>query len=238
MEEKFDLSLILACYNEGPIFKDSVGQIFSVLDQSNFSYEVIFIDDHSGDKTREKIKEIIKENPRKRLRAFYHRRNKGRGRTVTEGFLKARGKVVGFIDVDLEIPADYLPRFVNAVFAGNDVATAFRIYDFNLRSLPRWLASKGYRWLRKLLLEDDFQDTESGYKFFNHRKILKVLKKCHHSGWFWDTEVMIRSAEAGLKVKEIPVVFIKNPAKESTVRLLPDSWNYLVNLWRFRKREK
>ena len=235
MKEKFDLSLILACYNEGPIFERSVEKVLSVLDQTDFSYEVIFIDDASVDETSVSIKKIIKKNPRRSLTVIYHQKNKGRGASVREGILKARGKVVGYIDVDLEIPADYIPRFVNAILSGYDVAVANRVYDFTLRSLPRWIASKGYVSLRRMLLNNNLRDTEAGYKFFSRRKILPVLKKTVDPGWFWDTEIMTRSNRAGLKIMEIPTVFIRNFEKNSTVRLIPDTIDYFIKLFQFRK---
>lgn len=235
IKEKFDLSLILACYNEGSIFERSVEKVLSVLDQTDFSYEVIFVDDASRDKTKAKIKKILKQNPRRNLKAIYHRENQGRGKTVTDGILRSRGKVVGFIDVDLEIPGDYIPRFVNAILAGCDLAIAWRIYDLNLRSIPRWVASKGYVGLRRKLLDNDLQDTEAGYKFFNRRKILPILKKTKDPGWFWDTEIMVRSKLAGLKIINIPTVFIRNFEKKSTVKLIPDTIDYFIKLFRFRK---
>jgi glycosyltransferase involved in cell wall biosynthesis len=238
MENKFDLSLIIPCYNEGEIFEQNVKKVFSVLEQTDFSYEVIFVEDCSTDKTLAKIKKIIKANPRFNLGVIYHQKNLGRGRAVADGFLEARGKIVGFIDIDLEVPADYIPRFVNAINEGNDLAIANRVYDLKLRNLTRWIASKGYIFLRDLLLKTDFQDTEAGYKFFNRQKILPVLKKTKDSGWFWDTEIMVRSKKANLKIIEIPTVFIKNFEKKSTVNLIPDSIEYFIKLVKFNKEFK
>ena len=235
MKEKFDLSLILACYNEGLMFRQSVKKVFSVLDQTDFSYEVIFVEDKSTDRTTASIKQIIKNNPRRNLTAIFHQQNQGRGKTVTDGILQAKGKVVGFIDIDLEVPADYMPRFINAILSGYHLAVAHRIYDFTLRSLPRWISSKSYVGLRKWLLGTDLEDTEAGYKFFNRRKILPILKKTTDPGWFWDTEIIIKSSNAGLKIIEIPTVFIRNFDKKSTVKLIPDSIDYLIKLIKFKK---
>lgn len=235
MENKYDLSLVIACYNEGSNFIKSVKKVFEVLDETDFIYEVIFVEDKSLDKTAKKIKQILKNNPRRNLTAVYHQKNQGRGKTVTEGIFLAKGKVVGFIDIDLEVPPDYIPRFVNAILSGYHIATARRIYDFNLRSLPRWISSKGYVLLKKWLLKTYLKDTEAGYKFFKRKKILSVLKKTKDPGWFWDTEIMIRSYLAGLKIIEIPTVFIRNLEKKSTVRLIPDSLDYLIKLFQFKK---
>ena len=97
----------------------------------------------------------------------------------------------------------------------------------------RWLASKGYVWLRKKLLGLPYRDTEGGYKFFKRKKILPLLKKVKNKGWFFDTEIMALCFKHKLRVKEIPVAFVRNPQKTSTVRLVPDTINYLWNLIKF-----
>lgn len=234
MHYRYDLSLVLACYNEGEIFTQSVKEIISVLDKTDWSYEIIFIDDASIDNTVRLIKQALKRYPRKHLSALYHPSNQGRGKTVTDGFLKAQGRVIGFIDIDLEIPAWYIPRAVEAIQAGADAAIGWRVYDLNLKGVIRWFASKTYMWLRKQMLGIKLQDTESGFKFFRRDKILPVLNQCRDPHWFWDTEIIARSLKAGLTITEIPVVFIRRYDKTSTVKLLPDTLDYLKKLWQYR----
>lgn len=238
MHYKYDLSLILACFNESEIFEDSINQIIKVLDKTNWTYEIILIDDKSRDNTVQLIKGALKKYSRKNLSAFFHSKNQGRGKTVSEGFKKARGKVVGFIDIDLEIPAWYIPRFVEAIDLKTDGAIGWRIYEINFRGIIRWIFSKGYIWLRSHVLGLSVQDTESGYKFFKRTKILPILKKCKDHHWFWDTEIVARSLKQGLHLQEIPVVFIRRIDKRSTVRLIPDTITYLVQLFKYRNELK
>jgi len=235
MHHRYDFSLILACYQEGEHFNDSIEKIIQVLDNTNYTYEIIFIDDASTDQTPELIKKIIKKYPRKNLSVFFHQKNQGRGKTVKQGFLKAKGKVMGYIDIDLEVPAEYIPHFIKAIKDGYHVANAHRIYDLYLQALPRWVASKGYRLLIKKILNTRLVDTEAGYKFFNRSKCFSLIKKCQYPGWFWDTEVMIRAERQGLKIIEIPVAFIRRTDKTSTVKLIPDTLKYLHNLWQFKR---
>lgn len=238
MHSKYDLSLILACYNETEIFADSVPEIITVLDKTNLTYEIIFIDDYSKDNTVQLIKQVIKRYPRRHLSAYFHSHNQGRGATVGEGFLKAKGKVVGYVDIDLEIPAWYIPRFVEAIGEGYAGAIAWRVYDINLKGLIRWIFSKGYVWLRHQLLGLNVHDTEAGYKFFRRDKILPIVKRCCDNHWFWDTEIVARALQRQLKLAQIPVVFIRKSDKTSTVRLLPDTFDYLIKLIRYRHQLK
>jgi len=181
---------------------------------------------------------FLKKNPRNHFKAYFHQVNQGRGQTVKDGFLKAEGKIVGFIDIDLEIGEWYLPKFIGEVERGADAAIALRIYDFNLKALHRWFASKGYMWLRKLILDLPYEDTEAGYKFFKREKIRPLLEKCQFKGWFWDTEIMSLSHRHKLKVVQIPVAFKRRFDKTSTVNFLPDTIAYFKDLLSFKFKNK
>lgn len=235
---KFDFSLILPCYQEAEIFDDSVKRIIKTLDGTDYTWELIFIDDGSQDETPKLIKKAIKKYQRRALRAFFHPKNQGRGKTVRDGFFMAEGKIVGFIDIDLEVGEWYLPKFIQTIEEGAEMAVAWRIYDFNLFSLSRWVSSKGYVVLRKLVLGLPFQDTEAGYKFFKRSKVLPLIKKTCCPGWFWDTEIMALAYKYKLRVKEIPVAFVRRPDKTSTVKLIPDTIKYVKDLITFKLNKK
>lgn len=235
MPSPLDLSLVIACYNEEVLLLDSVQQIVEVLDATRCSYEIIFIDDCSQDSTRSLIDQLIEEHSDKAYWKIFHEQNKGRGGTVTDGIRAAQGTVVGFIDIDLETPARYIPSCVAAIQAGCDVATGRRIYTFRLRSIDRYILSKGYSRLVKWIYGLPLRDTETGFKFFNRKTILPILDQIQDQRWFWDTEIMVRSYLNGLKIIEIPTLFIRRFDKQSTVNTLSDSIEYLIQLYRFKK---
>lgn len=231
--DKYDVSLILPCYNESEIFISSVKRLIKTLSQTDYTWEIIFVEDKSQDNTASLIRKVLAQYPRLNLSAYFHPDNLGRGKTVVDGFLKAQGKYIGFIDIDLETGEWYLPKFIDTLENGADVVLAWRIYDFEFWSLPRWIGSKGYVWLRKKLLGLPYHDTEGGYKFFKRQKITPILKKITNHGWFFDTEIMAQCFKAKLKVVEIPVAFVRNRYKTSTVKLIPDTFDYLWNLIKF-----
>lgn len=231
--DKYDVSLILPCYNESEIFNSSVKRIIKTLSQTDYTWEIIFVEDQSRDNTAQLVNKVLAKYPRLNLSAIFHEINQGRGQAVKDGFNRAQGKYVGFIDIDLETGEWYLPKFIRELEAGADAVIGLRVYDFAWWSLPRYLATKGYVWLRKLLLRLPYVDTEGGYKFFRRRQILPLLKQVKNQGWFFDTEILALCHRHRLKVKEVPVAFVRNPNKTSTVRLIPDSLNYLWNLIKF-----
>jgi glycosyltransferase involved in cell wall biosynthesis len=228
--DKYDVSLVLACYNEAEIFIDSVKRIIDTLDKTDYTWEIIFVDDKSEDNTAALIKKVLKQYARRNLSAYFHPKNQGRGKTVVDGFKKAQGRIVGYIDIDLETGEWYLPKFLETIETGADLASAWRIYDLQLWSLPRWLGSKGYVFLRRLFLGLPYKDTEAGYKFFRRKKLLPLLKKVQYPGWFFDTEIMALAYHHKLKVVEIPVAFVRRFDKTSTVKFIPDTIKYFKDL--------
>lgn len=230
-----DLSLVLACYNEKPVFEGSIAHILRVLDASRLLYEIIFVDDKSSDNTAALIRKACKKY--KKCKGIYHKKNTGRGRAVTDGMLTAKGKVVGYIDFDLEVSPVYIPEIVTKILRGDaDMIIGKRVYRTTLGSLVREIISIGYQYLADSWLDTGKLDTESGYKFMNRKKFLPVLKKAKHPHWFWDTEIVVYARREGLRVIEIPVLFLRRFDKQSSVKIVKDSLDYVRSLWRFRKR--
>ena len=228
-----DISIVIACYNEESLLEESVKKIMAVMDATRWKYELIFVDDRSRDNTRQIIERIIAENPKHLLKKIFHERNTGRGKTVTDGILAAEGTYVGYLDIDLEVGAHYIPLMMITLQQGADIATAFRVYKETLKIFVRAVLSIGYRFLMHLMLKIPVKDTETGYKFFNRKRILPVLKETKESGWFWDTEIMALSYHANLKIVELPCLFIRRYDKKSSVNIFRDTFEYLTKLVKF-----
>ena len=233
-QQPIDVSVVIACYNEAPHLEESMAETFQVLDALTWTWEVLFVDDASRDDTRDVIARIVVANPDRRLRTILHEQNVGRGGTVADGLRAARGRFAGFFDIDLEVHARYLLPCLLAIEGGEDVATAQRVYRFQWRSLDRYVLSHGYQWLLKRMIGIRLIDTETGFKMFRRDRILPVLDQCTDTGWFWDTEIMVRAYFAGLRITEVPALFIRRFDKVSTVRPLRDTLGYLGKIWRFR----
>jgi hypothetical protein len=234
-ESKCDLSLIIACYNEAGHLQESVREILSVLDSTCWAYEIIFVDDCSTDETSKIIDKIMMMHRSKDMSKLAHAKNTGRGKTVCDGFRQAKGDVVGYIDVDLEVHARYIPSCVLAIREGADASYAQRTYKLQPSLMHRHILSRGYSRLVQSVLEIELSDTESGYKFFRREKLLPLLEKATDPGWFWDTEIMTHCVLAGYSVAEIPALFVRREDKKSSVRVIRDSADYFAKLWQFGK---
>src|SRR3990167_7092639 len=202
---KVNLSIIIPCYNEGSTFTKSVDKIVQELKNINLGWEIIFVEDKSTDDTKSAVEILIKGI--KNARAIFHKKNEGRGKSVSDGIKTARGDICGYLDIDLEVSEKYIPLFVNEIERGSDLAVGTRFYEGGLKSFPRFLASKAYALIIKSTFSIPVDDTETGYKFFNRKKIILVLKKVKDKHWFWDTEICARAHFADLEISQVPVLF-------------------------------
>ncbi len=228
------VSLVLPCYNEIEHIESSLSKIMQSM---NFffeddAYEIILVDDGSEDGTREWLNKQRLPN----VRVHFNESNLGRGGAVKKGIELSRGTTVGFMDIDCEVSEAYLPRFVQAIASGADLAVGFRIYRVSLSPyvLLRHFLSLGYKKLVQALMETSVADSEVGYKFFSRRFADYIVSTSKFDDWFWDTETCHLAELSGLKIDEIVVAFCRNPKKTSTVHLVRDSVRYIVALQRYR----
>ena len=208
--------------------------VVEVLEQTGWTWDIVFVDDGSEDDTAALIRDICAAD--RRCRAVFHDRNRGRGAAFKTGFAASAGRVTGFLDIDLEVRADTIPGLVAEIERhGADIATGRRHYLLRQTGgLHRAAASWGYRRLSNFLLGLDLEDSETGCKFFRRETAGPIVLASANDGWFWDTEVMARARLAGLRIAEVPVQFLRRADKSSTVRFWRDSWHYLRALHDFR----
>ena len=233
---EFDLSVVLACYHDAALLPASVAEIVGTLDAAGLSYELIFVDDASRDQTPDVIQKIVDAfESTHHVRFVRHAINQGRGAAVRDGFLAASGAVVGFIDIDLEIAAKYIPSAVARIRDEDvDGIVGRRIINWSWRTTHRYLMSKCYAWLaRKVLPLGEITDSEAGFKFFRRDAILPVVHACRDTGWFWDSEITALAIGAGLRLQELPCVYTRRRDKQSSVKPLRDSAEYLLRLATF-----
>lgn len=228
--EKAKLSLIVPCYNEAPCLEKNLNRLKNVLDALVYEYEIIIIDDASLNNTAEMIDQFIKSSQgAPNIKFIKHEKNQGRGKTVSDGIMAAQGEIAGFVDIDFSTSPWYIPALAEEIKNGADIAIGQRIYKLKLKVLHRWILSKGYKFLVKILLRANLGDTESGCKFFRRERILPILEQVKDEKWFWDTEIIARAKLAGLSIIQLPTVFVRETLY-TTVKIVSDSWRHFVKL--------
>ena len=137
-----ELSVVIPVFNE----EDSVGPLYTeIVDAlADFSYEVIFVDDGSTDKSFTVLTEIQKKQPNVRVIRF--RRNFGQTAAMSAGFKFSRGKIILPMDADGQNdPAD-IPRLVEKLDQGFDIVSGWR-KDRKDNALTRTLPSRMANWM-------------------------------------------------------------------------------------------
>jgi undecaprenyl-phosphate 4-deoxy-4-formamido-L-arabinose transferase len=131
-----DLTIIVPVYNEADTIGELYGRTTAALDPGPRSYELVFVDDGSSDGTFAELERLHASDPR--VRAVRFKRNFGQHPAMHAGFARARGDVVVTMDGDLQNAPEDIPRLVEAVEAGADVASGRRAarHDSWGRTLP------------------------------------------------------------------------------------------------------
>lgn len=141
------LSVVAPAYNEAEGLPKFVHEIRSVLPSLADDYEILIVDDGSGDATREVLTRLRTEEPR--LRWLGLSRNFGHQAALVAGLEHARGDVVITMDSDLQHPPLLLPQMVERWRDGNDVVFTTKASSAGAFSLRRRLMMKvGYKVLR------------------------------------------------------------------------------------------
>ncbi len=121
---------------------------------------------------------------------------------------------------------------------GADIACGHRVYNipFKLDDFLRDFLSLSYRVIVRMVLGLTVMDSEAGYKFFNMKTTKALIELTENNHWFWDTEVIALAHRRGLRIGEVPMVYIRRPDKKSTVRPLLDVGSYIKSLYIYQRR--
>jgi undecaprenyl-phosphate 4-deoxy-4-formamido-L-arabinose transferase len=131
-----DLSVVVTLFNEASSLDALYRRTRDTLDPGPRSYELIFVDDGSTDGTFAALERLRETDTR--VRAVRFKRNFGQHPAMHAGLVRARADIVVTMDGDLQNAPEDIPRLVEAVEAGNDVASGKREarHDSWGRTLP------------------------------------------------------------------------------------------------------
>jgi undecaprenyl-phosphate 4-deoxy-4-formamido-L-arabinose transferase len=119
-----DVSIVVTVFNEAASVEELYRRTIAALEPGPRTFELIFVDDGSTDGTFAALERLHGDDPR--LRAVRFKRNFGQHPAMHAGLSRARGDVVVTMDGDLQNAPEDIPRLVEAVEAGNDVASGRR----------------------------------------------------------------------------------------------------------------
>lgn len=145
-----EISIVIPCFNEEeaiPIFYEETLKVLKKMSLSSF--EFVFIDDGSSDRTLEVLKEISAKDKSVHFVSFS--RNFGKEAALYAGLSKANGDFISVMDVDLQDPPSLLPKMIEAILKeGYDCAATRRVTRKNEPPVRSFFARKFYKIMGKL----------------------------------------------------------------------------------------
>ena len=132
-----DISVVIPLYNEAESLPELAAWIERVMDDHDFSYEVIFVDDGSTDDSWATIRSLQEKNPN--LHGISFRRNYGKSPALNTGFNAAKGDVVITMDADLQDSPDEIPELYRMIMRdGYDLVSGWKRkrYDPLSKTIP------------------------------------------------------------------------------------------------------
>ena len=133
-----DISVIVPLYNEEESLPELFAWINRVMQANGYSFEVIFVNDGSTDRSWQVIERLSSENP-SLVKGIKFRRNYGKSPALYCGFHKAEGEVVITMDADLQDSPDEIPGFYKMITEeGYDLVSGWKQkrYDPLSKTLP------------------------------------------------------------------------------------------------------
>ncbi len=192
-----DLSLVIPVYNEADNLQPLCQRIHETLTSTNWTYEVVMIDDGSTDDSAQILTRLHAEDPHVKVLRF--RRNFGQTAALAAGFAYAHGEVIVSLDGDLQNDPLDIPRLVAKLNEGYDLVSGWRINrqePFLRRRLPSQVAN----WLISLTTRVKLHDYGCTLKAFR-RDLAKELKLYGEMHRF----IPALAGDLGARIIELPV---------------------------------
>lgn len=142
------ISILIPCYNEEEnVIPISDAVVKQMLELGKYDYEILFIDNCSKDKTRDKIEEVCAKN--KKVRAIFNTKNFGQFNSPFYGLLQTTGDCTIPLCADFQDPIDVLPRFITEWENGYRIVCGIKKTSKE-NKLMYFLRSIYYKMIRKM----------------------------------------------------------------------------------------
>lgn len=207
--------VVIPTYNE----KDNAERLAEAVLAQYAGIEILFVDDNSPDGTGEIIDKIVAAN--KRIHVIHRSEKLGLGSAYRDGFrvaLAMNADCIIEMDADFSHDPAVLHQFIEALnendlVIGSRYLNGVSVVNWPIRRLIlSYFASVYTRWVTGLRL----WDCTSGYKCFSRAALEAIdLTTVTSDGYSFQIEMNYRCMEKGLKIAEIPIIFIDRHAGTS-----------------------
>ena len=228
------LSIVIPAYNEQSRLPRTVLEAIRWCTSQNLTFELILADDGSRDETLALARLFEESDVRVRALACPHM---GKGATVRMGILNARGEFVLFMDADGATPMGEIPKLMEALEAGRDVAIGSRVMQapgqVEVRTpLHRKIIGRVFAFFVNLFAIGGIGDTQCGFKAFRRDAARAIASRQKTVGFAFDVELLFLARRLNYTVAEIPVNWEAQAG--SKVNLVTDSIKMLWDISQIR----
>lgn len=196
-EGNFDLTVIMPALNEEKNITPAVNNTLKAFDDYGIAGEIIVVNDGSKDGTRQIVEGIQAED--KRIRLINHEFPRGIGNSYWEGVDKSRSAIVTWVPGDNENDPWEILRYYK-LMEQVDIVIPF-IFNKEARSVFRNALSYFYRFIINTTFGVNFNYTNGTVLF---RKSLLNELKTRSYGFFFQTDILIRTVKKGYLFAEVP----------------------------------
>lgn len=197
---------MIPVYNEAANLPLLWQRLNAVLDQLARPWEVVFVDDGSADQSLALLQELAAAD--KRVRVVELARNFGQHSAILAGFRESRGEIIVTLDADLQNPPEEIPRLLEAIDAGNDVAGGWR--EERQDQAFRRYASRLHNRLTSLMVGVPMHDYGCMLRAYR-RHIVDTVLECDEKAAF----IPALANSFAKRVVEIPVAHSERAQGES-----------------------
>jgi glycosyltransferase involved in cell wall biosynthesis len=202
-------SLVIPAYNESSRIRPTLDEILRYAAQQKWDAEILVVDDGSGDDTAALVREYARAHPQ--IQLVQNPGNRGKGYSVRNGMLHARGDICLFTDADLSSPIAEAEKLFDAIRQGADVAIGSRWLRAELQTerqpLYRQAFGRIFNMLLRLVLGLHFRDTQCGFKAFRREAAQRIFPLQRIERWGFDPEILFLARRMDLKTIEVPVIW-------------------------------
>lgn len=234
-DPKPKLSVAIPAYREQARIADTLRSVAAFFSGIEPDFEVIVVDDGSGDGTAAAARMTALGDAR--VKVVELAAHAGKGAAVRQGILASSGESVLMTDADLSIPLEEYPAFRDALSGGADFVIASK-------ELGRRAGTVSQPWARALMgrvfnlfvrafVLPGFLDTQGGFKLMRGDAARELCGRCRIDGFAFDVELLSLAVVSGHKIVESPVHCRMTGG--TSVRALSDSLAMLADLLAIRR---
>ncbi len=171
MEIKYDISLVIPLLNEDESLPELHDWIVRVMDENNYSYEIVFIDDGSKDGSWKVIEALNEKNPC--VKGIKFQRNYGKSAALQKGFEAACGKVVVTMDADLQDSPEEIPEMYRMIVEEDyDLISGWKKKRFD--PISKTIPTKLYNWAARRITGIYLHDFNCGLKAYKNTVVKSI----------------------------------------------------------------